>query len=165
MSQHILTSDAGPSSFVPRFQRSGGSRLLFLASFRVPVRSTLLLSDSPRTGLIGFCLANWRCGSGLGSAESSIHSPNSPDGFSSCLILLCICMYGPSGWASVMAYSLPCSGRFMIYSKGPLTIPGRRYCLPGEVICLAPSFRRHAASKQLSKQLHLPKHPSNTSCE
>ena len=34
-------SDAAPSSFVPRFQRSGDSSLFF-ASFRVPVRSDLL---------------------------------------------------------------------------------------------------------------------------
>ena len=76
--------------------------------------------------------------------------------FSSCLILLCICIYSPSGWASVMVFPLPCSG-VMLCSIYPLTIPGRRY--PD---CPASSFRRHPASKQLSKQLHLFKHPSNT---
>ena len=49
------TSDAVSSSFVPRFQRSGYSSLLF-ASVRVPVCSDLILSDSLCTRLIGFCL-------------------------------------------------------------------------------------------------------------
>ena len=35
------TSDAAPSSFVPRFQRSGDSSLFF-ASFRIPACSELL---------------------------------------------------------------------------------------------------------------------------
>ena len=49
------TSDAAPSSFVPRFQRSGDSSVLF-GSFRVPVCS--VLSDSLCTRLIGFSLAS-----------------------------------------------------------------------------------------------------------
>ena len=37
--------------------------------------------------------------------------------------------YGPSGWASVMIYLLPCYG-VMICSERPLIIPRRRFRLP-----------------------------------
>ena len=82
---------------------------------------------------------------------------------SSCLVLLRVCIYGPSGRASVVVSPLPRSG-VMLCSKCPLTIwqvlsPARRSD------CLAPSFRRHTARKQLSKQLHLSKYPSNILCE
>ena len=66
----------------------------------------------------GFCLASQRCGSGLWT-----HSPNYPGGFSSRLILLCICIYGPSEWACVMTSLIPCCGR-MISSNCALIIPG-----------------------------------------
>ena len=42
----------------------------------------------------------------------------------------------PRGFIFVMVSPLPCSG-VMIYSKRPLTIPGRRYRLPGGVIVSA----------------------------
>ena len=51
------TSDAAPSSHVPRFQRSGDS-ILFFASFRIVICSDLLLSDSLCTRSIGLCLAS-----------------------------------------------------------------------------------------------------------
>ena len=51
------TSDAAPSNDVPRFQRSGDSYVFFV-SFRVPVCSVFLLSDSLCTRLIGFFLAS-----------------------------------------------------------------------------------------------------------
>ena len=51
------TSDAAPSSFVPRFQCSGDSSLFF-AFFLLPVCSDCLFSDSLCTRLIAFCLAS-----------------------------------------------------------------------------------------------------------
>ena len=48
-------SDAAPSSFAPRFQRPGGSSLIF-GHVCIPVGSESLLSDSLCTRLIGFCL-------------------------------------------------------------------------------------------------------------
>ena len=99
-------------------------------------------------------------------SASSIHSPNSPNGFSSCLFLQCICIYSVIQGGLVLWCPLSPVAVVMICSKCPLTIPGRRYRLPGRrSACLAPQFRRHPASKQLSKQLHTFKHPSSTLCE
>ena len=94
------TNDAASLSFVPSFQSSGDSSLFFAFS-RVPVRSDWLLSDS-------LCSFNWLlpCKSVVWEwvVKRRIFDP-----FSECS---CICIYGPSGWASVMVPPLPCSGRY-----------------------------------------------------
>ena len=138
------TSDAVSSSFVPRFQRSGYSSLLF-ASVRVPVCSDLILSDSLCTRLIGFCLVIGVM-MGVGCEAPNLRS------------ILWILRMGlvPASFLHVSAYTtlkvspLPCSG-VMIYSKCPLIIPGRRCRLPGwHWVILSPLFVQKASGEQAS---------------
>ena len=93
-------------------------------------RTCCLICCVPGTRSIGLYYASYNCGSGVWNAASSIHSLNPPDGFNSRVILLCICISGPLGWAIVTIFPFRCSG-VMIYCTCPLIIPGRRYRLPG----------------------------------
>ena len=100
-----------------------------------------------------FCLASWRCGSGSWSAATSIHSPNFPDGFSSCLILHCICIYALQGGLVLWCPLSPVAA-VMICIKCPLTTPGRRYRPPvGVIVSPLRSEGIWRASKQLSNYM------------
>ena len=83
-----------------------------------------------------------RRGSGLRSAISSSHSPNSPSGLS--FIFIFICVHGSSGWASVMVSPLPRSG-IIIYA-GCSLLPER------SIACLNERFRPPFCQKALGGQ-------------